>query len=105
MKINRFKKNGYSSEVAKRYVEDKDIYFVSSFPEVQFKYENDQRTNEITGYKYYFLQEGLNPFIIKFEDEIKELPPFLSKVTIENLEGIEIRSNVYFKAQSITVAK
>ena len=45
-----------------------------------------------------------NPFTVKFEQK-PELPPFLAIVEFEKLEGIEIRSNVYFKADSLKVVK
>jgi len=106
MKINRKMKSGYSTEIAKQYVtEGKPIYFVSSFEEIQHKYVDGERTNEIAAYKYYFVQEGLNPFAIKFENEIIDMPSFLSKVSVIDLEAVEVRSNVYFKAKSIEVIK
>lgn len=39
-------------------------------------------------------KKGVNPFVVKFEKE-PTLPPFLSEVRLDNLEAIEIRSNVY----------
>lgn len=104
MKIQN--KNGYSLEIANKYVSgDKDLYWVSSFEEIQYRYEDNQRTNEIAAYKYYFAQEGLNPFAVKFEKKIKSMPEFLSKVKLVGLEGIEVRNNVYFKAQDIEVVE
>ena len=48
----------------------------------------------------YFVQEGVNPFAVKFEKKPK-LPTFLSEVTLDKLEAIEIRSKVYFRAENV----
>ncbi|MFT8425150.1 MAG: hypothetical protein ABF682_02425 [Liquorilactobacillus sp.] len=60
--------------------------------------------DEIKGYKLYFSQEGVNPFAVKFE-KMPSLPPFLSEVKLDNLEAIEIHSNVYFSAEGVRVVK
>lgn len=105
MKTNNINKSSYSETTAQQYIKtDKPVQSVSSFIEVQYEYLNNQRTNNIKGYKLWFIQEGLNPFSIKFENK-PDLPKFLSLVEFENLQGIEIRSNVYFKADSVKVVK
>ena len=76
----------------------------TSFIEKQYEYVDRQRTDNITGYKLWFVQEGLNPFTVKFEKE-PTLPPFLSIVEFDNLQGIEIRNNVFFKADGFKVVK
>ena len=63
-----------------------------------------KRTEEITGYKLFFAQEGVNPFAVKFVEKPK-LPKFLSEVFLEKLEAIEIRSQVYFRAESVVEKK
>ncbi|CDX64495.1 Putative uncharacterized protein [Leuconostoc citreum] len=83
---------------------DQPVQCVTAFVEVQYEYVDKQRTDNIKGYKLWFIQEGLNPFSIKFQKK-PELPPFLSIVEFENLQGIEIRSNVYFKADGMRVVK
>ncbi len=77
---------------------------VSSEIEVQYKWIEGKRTDEVTGYKLFFVQEGVNPFAVKFERK-PELPKFLSEVTLEKLEAIEIRSKVYFRAESVVEKK
>lgn len=105
MRINNFKKSAYTSESALKYIAtDKPIRFASSYTERQYKYEDGKSTGEITGYKYWFVQDGLNPFVVKFPNEIKNTE-FLAAIEFENLEGIEIRNNVYFRAEAIRVVK
>ncbi|HHK2071886.1 TPA: hypothetical protein ACQLDR_001581 [Enterococcus faecalis] len=95
----------YSSETTGKYIaDDKPIYNVSSEVETQYNYIEKKRTDEVKGYKLYFSQEGVNPFAVKFV-KMPTLPPFLSEVKLDNLEAIEIRSNVYFRAEGIRVVK
>lgn len=97
-------RNGYSKEIGEKYVDQsKPLYFLSSFVEKQFEWENNQRTDTISGYRYWFVQDGVNPFRIKFKDELKEIPAILSEVKIPDLEGIEVKNKVYFKANKLEV--
>lgn len=100
------KKSSYSLETAVKYIQDdKPIYNVSSEIETQLVWTDDgKRTDEVAGYKIYFSQEGVNPFAVKFA-KMPSLPPFLSEVKLDNLEAIEIRSNVYFRAEGVRVVK
>lgn len=105
MKTGFPKINQYNSETARKFiVNNAPVQCTTSHIETQYKFVDKQRTDEITGYKLWFVQESLNPFVVKF-DKQPELPPFLSIVEFENLQGIEIRSNVYFKADSLKVVK
>lgn len=105
MKTGFPKINQYNSETARKFiVNNAPVQCTTSHIETQYKFVDKQRTDEIRGYKLWFVQEGLNPFVVKF-DKQPELPPFLSIVEFENLQGIEIRSNVYFKADSLKVVK
>ncbi|EAD2625002.1 hypothetical protein G6R46_002845 [Listeria monocytogenes] len=97
--------NAYNEETARQYISnDKPIINVSSEVEIQYKWIDGKRTDEITGYKLYFSQEGVNPFAVKFEKK-PPLPPFLSEVKLDKLEAIEIRSNVYFRSEEVRVVK
>jgi len=97
--------SSYRSEITAKYItDDKPIYSVSSEVETQYNYIEKKRTDEVKGYKLYFSQEGVNPFAAKFEKK-PPLPPFLSEVKFDNLESIEIRSNVYFRVEGIRVVK
>ena len=97
--------NQYNQETARKFiVNGVPVKCTTSHIETQYKYVDKQRTDEITGYKLWFVQEGLNPFTVKF-DKQPELPTFLAIIEFENLQGIEIRSNVYFKADSLKVVK
>ena len=97
--------NSYNEAATQKYIsENNPIINVSSEIEIQYKWIEKNRTDEITGYKLYFSQEGLNPFAVKFEKK-PTLPPFLSEVKLDKLEAIEIRSNVYFRSEGIRVVK
>ena len=97
--------NCYQEITAKKYLSDeKSIINVSSEIEVQYKWIEGKRTEDITGYKLFFAQEGVNPFAVKFAEKPK-LPKFLSEVLLEQLEAIEIRSAVYFRAESVVEKK
>jgi hypothetical protein len=97
--------NAYNEETARHYIsDDKPIINVSSEVETQYNWIDGKRTNEVTGYKLFFTQEGVNPFAVKFEKK-SSLPPFLSEVKLDKLEGIEIRSNVYFRSEGVRVVK
>lgn len=105
MKTSYTQTNQYSEATAQKFINsDIPVKCVTSFIETQYEYVEKQRTDNIKGYKLWFIQEGLNPFTIKF-DKKPDLPPFLSIVEFENLQGIEIRSNVYFKADKLKVVK
>ncbi len=101
----RFRKSGYSDATASKYIAlENPIYSLSTESEKQFKYVDGKRTDEVTGYRSWYTQEGLPPFMVKFEKDVK-LPKYLSLVKFENLQGIEIRYDVYFKADDVTEVK
>ncbi|MGY0180723.1 hypothetical protein [Lactococcus garvieae] len=104
-KISFNSQNTYSKDKAEEFVATGvPVHCTTSAIEIQYKYVDKQRTDEIVGYKLWFIQKGLNPFTVKFEQK-PELPEFLSIVEFNNLTAIEIRSNVYFKADSLKVVK
>ncbi|UNJ96127.1 hypothetical protein MN093_11035 [Bacillus mycoides] len=97
--------SAYNEETAKQYIsDDRPIINVSSEVETQYNWIEGKRTDEVTGYKLYFTQEGVNPFAVKFVKN-PSLPPFLSEVKLDNLQAIEIRSNVYFRSEGVRVVK
>ncbi|ETT63713.1 hypothetical protein BSK66_28580 [Paenibacillus odorifer] len=101
----RNSQNAYNEETARQYIfDDKPIINVSSEVETQYNWIEGKRTDEVTGYKLYFSQDGVNPFAVKFEKK-PTLPPFLSEVKLDKLEAIEIRSNVYFRSEGVRVDK
>lgn len=101
----RHRKGGYSAQTAKEYIDSKQpIYSLSIELDKQFRFEDGKPTKEVVGYKSWFTQEGLPPFLVKFTDEIN-LPKYLTLVTLENLQACEVNYNVYFKADSITEVK
>lgn len=103
--MKAFKKSGYSTETAINYIDSNaPISSLSVKLEKQYKYEDGKRTDEITGYKAWFTQAGAPAFTVKFAHEI-ELPKYMSLVQFDNLQAIEIRYNVYFKADGIVEVK
>lgn len=105
MKTSFTKNNHYSEETAQKYIKsDLPMRCVSSFIETQYEYVENKRTEKIIGYKLWFAQEGLNPFSVKFTKE-PTLPAYFSLIEFEELQGIEIRNNVYFKASTMKEIK
>ncbi|WP_088838703.1 hypothetical protein [Listeria sp. ILCC792] len=105
MRTSFTQSNQYSEATARKFiVADVPTQCTTSFIETQYEYVDKQRTENIKGYKLWFVQKGLNSFSVKFEKEAI-LPPFLSLVEFDNLQGIEIRNNVYFKADGFKVIK
>ncbi|WP_205216535.1 hypothetical protein [Enterococcus hirae] len=99
----KHKKGGYSATTATTYVNPtKPIYSLSTELETQQLFEDGKPTGEIIAYKASFVQEGLEPFQVKFEDKVK-LPEFLSLVEFENFEAVEVQYNVYFRATCICI--
>lgn len=96
---------GYSIDTANNYIDStQPIYSLSTELEVQHRWQDNRPTDEITGYKAWFSQEGLEPFEVKFENKVK-LPAYLSKVSFDNLKACEVRNKVYFKADSLKEVK
>ncbi|HFI0695642.1 TPA: hypothetical protein ACGO4F_001743 [Streptococcus suis] len=101
----KHKKGGYSTTTALEYVNpSKPIHSLSISLEPQQLFEDGKPTGEIIAYKATFVQEGLEPFQVKFENKVK-LPEFLSLVQFDNLQAVEVRYNVYFKADGLKEVK
>ena len=101
----RNRKGGYSTITANEYIDNKQgIYCLSTELEPQQLFEDGKPTGEIIAYKATFIQKGLEPFQVKFEDKIK-LPDFMSLIQFDDLQAVEVRYNVYFKADGIKEVK
>ena len=101
----RNRKGGYSTNTANEYIDNKQgIYCLSTELEPQQLFEDGKPTGEIIAYKATFIQKGLEPFQVKFEDKIK-LPDFMSLIQFDNLQAVEVRYKVYFKADGIKEVK
>lgn len=101
----RNRKGGYSTNTANEYIDNKQgIYCLSTKLEPQQLFEDGKPTGEIIAYKATFIQKGLEPFQVKFEDKIK-LPDFMSLIQFDNLQAVEVRYKVYFKADGIKEVK
>ena len=100
MKI-RNNHNGYSHDLATTYIlNDKPVISLSTETEAQYVWNNGHRSNEISGYQAWFVQESVGVFKVKFENR-PELPQFLSAVHFKNLEACQVRNNIYFRAKGI----
>jgi len=98
-------KGGYTTTLADKIISQKQpIYSLSTELEPQQRFEEGKPIGEIVAYKAWFVQEGQDPFQVKFEDKVK-LPEFLSLIEFENLQAVEVRYNVYFKADGIKEVK
>ncbi len=76
------------------------IYSLSTELEPQQRFEEGKPTGEIVAYKAWFVQEGQDPFQVKFEDKI-ELPAFQSMIQFDTLQACEVKYNIYFKANDL----
>lgn len=96
---------GYSADTARNYIDNNQpIYCLSTELDEQHKWQDNRPTDEVIGYKGWFSQKGLEPFQVKFEDQIK-LPDYLSKVSFDSLKACEVHNKVYFKADSLKEVK
>ena len=100
-----YKKNGYSKETASHYIkENKPVRILSTELEPQQNFVDGKPTGEIVAYKAWFTQEGVEPFVVKFDTDIK-LPKYLSAIEFEDLMACEIKYKVYFKAINVKEIK
>lgn len=101
----KLRKGGYSAETAATYVDQSQpVYSLSVELEPQHKWENNEPTEEIVGYRGWFSQKGLEPFQVKFSNQVK-LPEYLAKVNLNSLEACEVRGQVYFRAADLKEVK
>ena len=94
-------KGGYTTTLADKIISsNQPIYSLSTELEPQQQFEGGKPTGEIVAYKAWFVQEGQDPFQVKFEDSIK-LPAFQSMIQFDTLQACEVKYNIYFKANGI----
>ena len=102
----RNRKNGYSANTAKQYVDQKQAtHCLSTEFEPQIKFEDGQPTGEIIGHKAWFSQKGLPPFQVKFESRSCSFRLIQRMVDFDGLEACEVGYNVYFRADGIKEVK
>ncbi|MGF2142715.1 hypothetical protein ACQUD9_08590 [Vagococcus fluvialis] len=101
----KFKKSGYSSEIANEYINNKKaIRCLSTELDPQYKFIDKKRTEDIACFIAWFTQEGLPPFKVKFKSQIT-LTGYMSIIQFKNLEACEVNYNVYFIADDIVEVK
>ena len=89
-------KGGYTTTLADKIISQKQpIYSLSTELEPQQRFEEG-----IVAYKAWFVQEGQDPFQVKFEETI-ELPAFQSMIQFDTLQACEVKYNIYFRANGI----
>lgn len=99
--------NGYSESFAEEALGGETLHIVGLELETQFEYENNTRTDTVTGYQVWVSTTTHNPFCVKFLPEDKpDLTYFTlgDEVTFDHLEAIQIKTNVYFRAKAIKKA-
>ena len=84
--------------------ENKPVRILSTELEPQQNFVDGKPTGEIVAYKAWFTQEGVEPFVVKFDTDIK-LPNYLSVIEFEDLMACEIKYKVYFKAINVKEIK
>lgn len=102
MHISR--RSGYSSQTAKQILTDAPIKWIGPEFEPKYKWVDGKPTSEVTGYSAWVTQEGLPPFQVKLPKEA-DIPDYLQIIEFEGLEACEVRSNVYFRADSMKMVK
>lgn len=100
MKTN-FKKNVTASFCI---YENKAVYSLSTELEPQQNFVSGKPKGEIVACKVWFTQAGVEPFVVKFDTDIK-LPKYLSVIKFEDLTACKIKYKVYFKAVNIKKIK
>ncbi|MGQ7596347.1 hypothetical protein ACTGVC_07635 [Streptococcus suis] len=76
----------------------KPYYLLSTDYTLKFKYDDNGRTDKITGYKYWFIQDNSEPFQVALPAELnKNLKIF----KFQNLEAYDFNGTIYFRAESI----
>lgn len=105
MKIkNNFKQNSYTKELAEKYIESNSSFMMlSSEAEEMYTFENNKRVP--TGWKIWVLQAGVNPFSVKLPAQVTVSAKQLDQIRLVDLEAIEVRNNIYFRASSIEKIK
>lgn len=103
--MKRRNTSGYSAKLVTTYLDTaKPIRNASTELTPQYEWVDNKPTDKIVGYRAWFIQEGVDPFTIKFTNKVK-LPKYLGKVEFDGLEACEVRNNVYFRAESVKEVK
>lgn len=105
MKIHR--KPGYSEETRKGVFPDNTKLFLISQVAIPVQeWEDHHPTGKIKGYRLWVTSpDAPEPFYITFKNEVHSLPPYLSQISLNDWEGCEVRSNIYFRASGLEVVK
>lgn len=108
-KIGNFKKaGGYSADLASSLLEGVSVLTVVGSGLVpHYSWDSDSRsyTSDLESYSLTVSAPTLEPFSVKLPIESDGDFIFGSNVTFSGLEACQVRSEVYFRAQSVKVVK
>ncbi|GAX02868.1 hypothetical protein IWT140_00466 [Secundilactobacillus pentosiphilus] len=95
--------SGYSPQTASKYVDLEGKFIaLTTEPEPTVVWKDNQPTDEVNGYKYWFIQvDGQEPFKVKFKKKLQGIS-FLDQVSLKQLEACEIKNLVYFRSEGIS---
>ncbi|WP_307976745.1 hypothetical protein [uncultured Streptococcus sp.] len=94
---------GYSTATATEALGDDNLYLVGKIVETQYEYIDNKPTKNVTGYQVWVATDNQNPFKVKFLEDKPDLSGLAigDVVVFDQLEAIQIKSNVYFRATGI----
>lgn len=98
----------YSTDNAKEALGDEKLLLTGRYPEKQVKFVDDKPTKEVSGLQIWVATESHNPFKVKLPaDASIDLSDYHigDIIEFENLEAIEFKSKIYFRATSIKKGK
>lgn len=79
----------------------KPYYLLSTDYTLKFKYDDNGRTDKITGYKYWFMQDNSEPFQVALPAELNKNLKIFIGYKFQNLEAYDYNGAIYFRAESI----
>lgn len=99
MKLTAIKKNGgYSQELARQCISiEEEVRLLTLKAQLVRKFVDDKATDEIEWYKYWFIQEGSEPFEVKLKAELTDTS-FLDKMIFDGIEATVYKNNIFFRA-------
>lgn len=79
----------------------KPYYLLSTDCTLKYEYDDSGRTDKITGYKYWFIQDNSEPFQVALPSELNKNLKIFIGYKFQNLEAYDFNGALYFRAESI----
>lgn len=99
------KTGGYSFDRASQYIDVESAALLLTTEAIPMKkFEDNKPTDVVEFYRYWFLQEGTEPFEVKLKEELSS-PTYLGNYVFENIEATLFNNNVFFRADSAKAVK